>query len=234
MARNSKSRAKAERADHRLPRDERLDRDAAAGLLPPEELDRAPDSRLTAGDLKRAAAKAKGVMGASKKLDPSLKIAHARDNTASSSHAADGAKKSRGAAAAMKALDKGSVKMPGPDADVRTRVTKSNAEIAEGVTSTARKSPAPRTAPGAEADGAGLRPRQINKRTGTTRQRAPAPGNVVTVPKREAVTGQKEAKRSGIRSTSSTGGTKPPKRSARAGAARGGSRAKGADGNTIE
>ena len=233
MARNSKSSVKAERADHRLPPDERLDRDAAAGLLPLEELDRAPDSRLTAGDLKRAAAKAKGVMGSSKKLDPSLKIAQARENTASSSTAADGAKKARGAAAATKALDKGSVKMPGPDANVRTRVTKSNAEIAEGVTSTARKSPAPRAAR-LDADTGAAGPRTMNKRTGGTRQRAPAPGNVVTVPKREAITGQKEAKRSGVRSTSSTGGAKPPKRSARAGAARGGSRARGADGNTIE
>ena len=230
MARNSKSSAKSERADHRLPRDERLDRDAAAGLLPPEELDRAPDSRLTAGDLKRAAAKAKGVMGASKKLDPNLKMAHARDAAAGSVQS-DGGKKSRGAAAATKSLDNGSVKMPGPGAEVRRRVTKSNAEIAESVTSTARKSPAPRAA---DADGAGLRLREINKRTGATRQRAPAPGNVVSVPKREAITGQKEAKRSGIRSTSSTGGAKPPKRSARAGAARGGSRARGAAGNTIE
>jgi hypothetical protein len=233
MARNSKSSVKAERADHRLPPDERLDRDATAGLLPPEELDRAPDSRLTAGDLKRAAARAKGVMGASKKLDPSLKIAHAR-NGATGTAAADGSRKNRGGAAARKSLDKGSVKMSGPNADVRARVTKSNAEIAEGVTSTARKSPAPRAARATDADTGAAGPRTTNKRTGGTRQRAPAPGNVVTVPKREAVTGQKEAKRSGIRSTSSTGGAKPPKRSARAGASRGGSRARGADGNTIE
>jgi hypothetical protein len=218
MARNSKSSVKAERADHRLPRDERLDRDAMAGLLPPEELDRPADSRLTVGDLKRAAAKAKGVMGSSKKLDPSLKITHARDS-GNGSVGTDGAKRSRGASGAIKGLDKGSVKVPGPGGgDARTRTTRSNAEIAEGVTSTARKSPAPRAARTAEPDGAGLRPRQSNKRTGATRQRAPAPGNVVTVPKREAITGQNEAKRSGIRSTSSTGG----------------SRARGADGNTIE
>jgi hypothetical protein len=236
MARNSKSSAKAERADHRLPPDERLDRDAAMGLLPPEELDRPPDSRLTAGDLKRAAARAKGVMGASKKLDPSLKIPHTRNTAASSSAATDGAKKSRGATAARKGLDKGSVKVPGPDADkVSRRVTRSNAEITERDTSTARRSPAPRPAHDPEAAaGARAKPREMSKRTGITRQRAPAPGNVVTVPKREAITGQKEAKRSGVRSTSSTGGAKPPKRSARAGAARGGSRARGADGNTIE
>jgi hypothetical protein len=231
MARNSKSSTKAERADHRLPPDERLDRDATAGLLPLEELDRAAESRLTAGDVKRAAAKAKGVMSSSRKLDPSLKIANARENGASSSQAA-GAKKSRGATAARQGLDKGSVKTGGNA--VATRTTRSNAEIAEGVTSTARKSPAPRAARADAADGSGLRGRDINKRTGATRQRAPAPGNVVGVPKREAVTGQKEAKRTGVRSTSSTGGPHPPKRSGRAGTARGGSRAKGADGNTIE
>ena len=55
MARTLKSNAKAERADRRLPRDERLDRDAPDGLLPVEELDRAPDSRLTLGDIRRAA-----------------------------------------------------------------------------------------------------------------------------------------------------------------------------------
>jgi hypothetical protein len=234
MARNSKSSVKAERADHRLPRDERLDRDATAGLLPPEELDRPADSRLTAGDLKRAAAKAKGVMGSSKKLDPSLKIVHARDS-ATGSVVTNGSKRSRGASGATRGLDKGSVKIPGPGPEGgRTRTTRSNAEIAEGTTSTARKSPAPRAARADTADGAGVRPRENNKRTGSTRQRAPAPGNVVTVPKREAITGQKESKRTGIRSTSSTGGSKPPKASTRGGRASGASRARGAHGNTIE
>jgi hypothetical protein len=233
MARNVKSSAKAERADHRLPPDERLNREASDGLLPLEELDRPPDSRLTAGDLKRAAARATGVMGTSKKLDPSLKIPHTRESVGSSSTEADGSKPSRGAAAATGALDKGSVKTGAYADGVSTRVTKSNAEIAEGVTSTARKSPAPAAARGGGAVGA-AEPRTMNKRTGATRQRAPAPGNVVNVPKREAVTGQQEAKRSGVRSTSSTGGSHPPKSSARAGTARGGSRARGADGNTIE
>jgi hypothetical protein len=233
MARNVKSSAKAERADHRLPPDERLDREAADGLLPLEELDRPPDSRLTAGDLKRAAARAKGVMGSSKKLDPSLKIPHTRESAAGSSAQGDGAKRSRAAAAATGSLDKGSARAGADGAAVSTRVTKSNAEIAEGVTSTARKSPAPAAARGDAATGA-AGPRTIDKRTGATRQRAPAPGNVVSVPKREAITGQKESKRTGVRSTSSTGGSHPPKTSARAGTARGGSRARGADGNTIE
>ena len=192
MPRNSKSSAKAERADHRLPRDERADRDASEGLLSPEDLDRGPDSRLTAGDLKRAAAKAKGGMGASTKHDPSLKIAHAREIGTSS----------LGVAVAGEGLGNGSANTGDTDA-VPTRTTRSNAQIAEGVTSTARKSPAPRAARADAADGSGLRGRDINKRTG-------------------------------VRSTSSTGGPHPPKRSGRAGTARGGSRAKGADGNTIE
>src|SRR5215207_4792943 len=135
MARNVKSSAKAERADHRLPPDERLDREAADGLLPLEELDRPPDSRLTAGDLKRAAARATGVMGTSKKLDPSLKIPHTRESVGSSSTEADGSKRNRGAAAATDGLDKGSVKTAGGSGGASTRVTKSNAQIAEGVTS---------------------------------------------------------------------------------------------------
>jgi len=234
MARNSKSSVKAERADHRLPRDERLDREAAAGLLPLEELNRPADSRLTAGDLKRAAAKAKGVMGSSKKLDPSLKIAHGRDSGVGSI-GSDGSKRSGGASGATKGLDKGSEKISGPGADsTRTRTTRSNAEISEGITSTARKSPAPRAAHADSTDGAGVRPRENNQRTGSTRQRAPAPGNVVTVPKRETITGQKESKRTGIRSTSSAGGSKPPKTSTRGGRASGASRTRGAHGNTIE
>ena len=136
MARNSKSSAKAERADHRLPRDERADRDASDGLLSAEELDRGPDSRLTAGDLKRAADKAKGGMGASTKHDPSLKIAHARESGTSSLGVA---------VVARQGLDNGSANTGDTDA-VATRTTRSNAQIAEGVTSTARKSPAPRAA----------------------------------------------------------------------------------------
>jgi hypothetical protein len=227
MARNSKSSAKAERADHRRPPDERMDREAIAGLLPPEELDRPADSRLTAGDLKRAAAKAKGVMGASKKLDPDLNIVRTRGN-AGISNQTDGTKKSRAASTARRGLDKGSAKATGAGTE-RIRRTKSNAEIAESVTSTARKSPAPRAtwgAVGATADA--IAQRQSNKRTGEARQRAPASGNVTRVTKREAVTGQPPSRKTGNRSTSSSGGAKPPKRSARAGTSRGGARSKGA------
>jgi hypothetical protein len=222
MARKAKSRAKAERADHRIPRDERLDLDAVAGLLPAEELDRPADSRLTLGDIKRAAAKAKGVMGASNKLDPSLKNAKTRATGASSSAAADGMKRSRGAGAAREHLDKDANKRAAGDA-VAVRRTRSNAEIAENVTSTARRSPAPRGAAIDSAGGSGGG-KSADKRTGSLRQRAPAPGNITAVTKRESVTGQKQAKKTSVRSMSSTGGAKPPKRSGRAGAARGGSR----------
>jgi hypothetical protein len=228
MARSLKSSAKAERADHRLPPDERLDRDAAAGLLSPEELDRAPDSRLTMGDIKRASAKAKGTMGSSKKLDPSLLTAHTRKGTTSSS-AADGAKKSRAAPGATQGLDRGSVKTGVADSGTeRVRTTRSNAEIAEGVPTAARKSPAPLAATAAAGGG---EPGTQNKRTGGLLQRAPAPGNATTVTKREAVGGPKQAKETGIRSTSSTGGARPPKTSARGGTSRGGAKSKGADGN---
>lgn len=213
MARNLKSSTKAERADHRLSPDERLDRDAEDVLLPVEELDRPANSRLTAGDLKRAAAKARGAMGVSTKHDPGLKISHARDR-----------------------LDKGAARARAADADTaHTHTTRSNAEISEGITSTARKSPAPAAArAGGEAGIGASNPRTMNKRTGAMRQRAPAPGNVTTVPKREAVTVQKESKRTGSSSTSSTGGSHPPKDSARAGPAGSGSRAKGTDGTAIK
>jgi hypothetical protein len=227
MARHSKSLIKAERADHRRPPIERMDREAIAGLLPPEELDRPPGSRLTAGDIKRAAARAKGVMGASKKLDPSLKIARTRDSTSGT----DGMKKGRAAPAARRSVDKGALKAGRGDAPTeRVRKKKSNAEIAESDTSTARRSPAPRAARAATVASRAA-PRTMNKRTGGARQRAPAPGNVTSVTKREAVTGQAPKRKTGIRPTASTGGRKPPKRSARAGRPSAARRSKGAGGN---
>jgi hypothetical protein len=227
MARYSKSNAKAERVDHRKPPIERMDREAFAGLLPPEELDRRPDSRLTAGDIKRAAARAKGAMGASKKLDPNLRMPRTRD----SAPPTDGMKKNRAAAAARSNVAKGSLKAGRPDAP--TRVRKSNAEIADSVTSTARRSPAPAPAraPRVETRPA---PKTMNKRTGGARQRVPAPGNITTITKREAATGVPPARKTGIRPTASTGDTKPPKRSARAGRPSLGGKSKGANGNIDE
>jgi hypothetical protein len=228
MARNLKSNAKADRVDHRRPPIERMDRDAIAGLLPPEELDRGPSSRLTAGDIKRAAARAKGVMGASKKLDPSLRIARTR----TAAPATDGMKKGRAAPAGRRAVDEGALKAR--SAEAPRRVRKSNAEIAESDTSTARRRPAPSAAAGAQTVKSRAAVKSIDKRAGAPRQRVPAPGNVVSKTKREFVTGQAPTRKSGVRATASAGGRKPPKRSARAGRPSGAGRSKGASGNIHE
>ena len=227
MARNLKSNAKAERVDHRRPPIERMDREAIGGLLPPEELDRRPTSRLTAGDIKRAAARAKGVMGASKKLDPSLRIARARDTQPATA----GMTKGRAAPETRRGPNKGSIKASSVEAPRRVR--KSNAEIAEGDTSTARRHPAP-SAAGAPTVKLRAAPKTMGKRAGGARQRAPAPGNIVTKTKRELVTGQAPTRKTGVKSTASTGGRKPPKRSARAGRPSGAGRSKGASGNLRE
>ncbi|HEX2724689.1 MAG TPA: hypothetical protein VHN20_02595 [Beijerinckiaceae bacterium] len=222
-----KSRAKAERVDHRRPPIDRMDKEAIDGLLPPEELDRRPGSRLTAGDIKRAAARAKGAMGASKKLDPSLRIARTRAGPPPT----DGMKKSRAAPAARRSLDKGSLKASAAEAPRRVR--KSNAEIAEADTSTARRRPAPR--PARTTVETRPVPKTRDKRTGGTRQRVPAPGNVVVgKTKRELVTGQPPARKTGVKSQASTGGRKPPKRSARAGRPSGAGRSKGASGKLYD
>ena len=109
------------------------------------------------------------------------------------------------------------------------RRAKSNAEIADSVPTTARRRPTPPAAK-TKTDGAGaIEPRTMDKRTGGVRQRVPAPGNVVAVPKGELISGIPELKKSGVRSTASSGGAKPPKRPARAGKGLGAARSKGAD-----
>ena len=195
---------------------------AATSGHPDEPVPECPNSRSAGADTKRAALKATGTMSLSKKIDPETKIA-----TRAGAAKSDGMKRSAGAKSADKALDHGSVKTGGADAgSIAPRVTKSNAEIAEGVTTTARKSPAPRAA---RTDGVGAgaagEPRGL-KKTGGARQRVPAPGNVVSVPKGRLVRGTQAA---GERSTASTGGSKPPKRPARAGHTSGASKSKGAD-----
>ena len=182
-----------------------------------------PNSRMAKGDVKRAAAKAVGVMGLSKKHDPDLKMSTAAKSPARS----DGVKKSAGARSADKALDKGPAKARAEGAPVRVR--RSNAEISEGLTATARRSPAPRSAEAA-SDASPTRSGQ-NKRTGGARQRVPAPGNAVTVPKGQLINPKRSA---GGRSTSSTGGAKPPKKSARAGKPSPSVRSRGADQGVAE
>lgn len=169
--------------------------DLSAAHLPEAAIDD-PTGRNEIGNTKRAAAKATGVMGASKKIDPDLKIPARQTG---------GMKKSRAADAAE---------------PTNVRRTKSNAEIAEGVTTTAKRSPAPRSAQ-TDAPTSFYGPperSQARTRTGSSRQRVPAPGNAVLVPKGQLVRGHPTATQAGGRSQSSTGDSKPPKRSARAGA----------------
>jgi hypothetical protein len=184
-----------------------------------------PNSRSAVADQRRAAEKGAGVMSVSKKLDPELKLAGVRDTQSHMSAQSDGTKTSRGAKAAYKSLDKGSTRAPPANPGRRT---KSNAEIAESVTTTARRGPAPRAAR-ADVEGGRVAPRTTNKRTGGARQRVPAPGNAVSLPKGEFIPGRGKATAENQYVTASTGGRKPPKRPARAGKGMGASRAKGAD-----
>jgi hypothetical protein len=183
-----------------------------------------PNSRSALADRRRAAEKSIGAMALSKKLEPDLKVAGIRDKQDQLSARMDGSKTSRGARRLDDALDRGSARVP--DAPSERRRAKSNAEIAEGVTTTARRSPAPRSA---RAEGsASVEPRAA-KRTGGERQRVPAPGTAVSVPKGELIPGRSKLTDRNEYVTSSAGGRKPPKRPARAGKATGASRAKGAD-----
>ncbi|WP_445500977.1 hypothetical protein [Microvirga sp. G4-2] len=155
-----------------------------------------PTQRNDVGNTKRAAAKATGAMGASKKLDPDLDIDHVDDGRVTS-----------GSNAGVR-----SFKEVPEEEDDDAGFRMSNEEIAAGATTTAQKSPAPRSA-------------QTDAETGPTgmsggaasRKRVPAPGNAVDVPKGTLVRGHPTASQSGGRSLSSTGDEKPPKRSARAG-----------------
>lgn len=199
---------------------------AASGGHRDDPIPERPNSRMAKGDVKRAAAKAVGVMGLSKKHDPDLKMATTRSTAAKSPARSDGVKKSAGARSADQSLDKGSAKAP---ADGSVRVRRSNAEISEGLTATARRSPAPRSAE-AVSDASPTRTGQ-NKRTGGARQRVPAPGNAVTVPKGQLINPKRSA---GGRSTSSSGGAKPPKNSARAGKPSPNVRSRGADQGVAE
>ena len=213
--------------DDPRPRRRIEENNAATGGHRDDPVPERPNSRMAVGDLKRAAAKAVGVMGQSKKHDPDLKISARRSTAARSPGRVDGTKKSAGAKPADKALDKGSANAS--EAAAPRRVRKSNAEISEGLTTTARRSPARRTAQTAgEGSTTGKR---TEKRTGGGRQRVPAPGNVVSVPKGRLID---PVRGEGGRSTSSAGRPKPPKRSARGGRPSGNTRSRGADGRTAE
>jgi hypothetical protein len=197
---------------------------AATGGHADDPIPTRPNSRSAIGDQRRAAEKGAGVMSLSKKTNPDVKVAGVRDTQDHLSARIDGTKTSRRAKSVDKSLDKGSARVPGT---AGARRTKSNAEIAEDVTTTARRSPAPRAA--RAEGGAGIEPRTTNKRTGGARQRVPAPGNIVSVPKGELIPGRGKATAANEYVTSSAGGRKPPKRPARAGKGTGASRAKGAN-----
>jgi hypothetical protein len=155
-----------------------------------------PTQRNDVGNTKRAAAKATGVMGASKKLDPDLDIDHVGDNRVKS-----------GSKAGLH-----SFKEVPEEEDDAAGFQMSNEEIAESVNTTANKSPAPRPTRTEATTGNG----SSMSGGATSRARVPAPGTAVDVPKGTLVRGHPTASQSGGKSTSSTGDEKPPKRSARA------------------
>src|SRR5215204_745306 len=88
-----------------------------------------PTSRNEAGDTKRAAAKATGIMGASKKLDPDLNVDP------------DGDRPKSGSKAGLHSFQE----VPPEKRVTDTRRTRANAEIAEEANTTARKAPATRS-----------------------------------------------------------------------------------------
>ncbi len=159
-----------------------------------------PTQRNDVGNTKRAAAKATGLMGASKKLDPDLDISHVDDGRVTS-----------GSSAGIRSFKDVPPEKGADDAGFVI----SNEEIAESSTVTAKKSPAQRS-PQTDAE---TTPQAKPAMEGgaMSRKRVPAPGNAVDVPKGTLVRGHATASQSGGKSTSSTGDEKPPKRSARAG-----------------
>lgn len=161
-----------------------------------------PTARNEAGDTKRAVAKATGQMSASKMFDPDL----ATDP--------DGDRPKSGSKAAIHSFQE----VPPEKGVTHHRVTRDNAEIVDSANIAARKAPAGRAAQTKEATGFDGAERD-DTRTGSTRQRMPAPGNRVNVPKGQLIRNKASASQSGGRSQSSTGEEKPPKRSARAGGA---------------
>lgn len=159
-----------------------------------------PTNRNEVGDTKRAAAKVTGIMGASTKIDPDLNLDPEGDRPKSGS----------------KAGLHGFQDVPPGKGVTELRRTRANAEIAEEANTTARKAPASRSARTEGAAGRVTGDRD-DTRTGSGRQRVPAPGNAVSVPKGTLVRGHPTATQSGGRSQSSTGEEKPPKRAGRAG-----------------
>jgi hypothetical protein len=161
-----------------------------------------PTQRNSVGNAKRAAAKASGVMGASKKLDPDLDIDRVDEGRVTS-----------GSKAGIHSFKEVPPEKGAGDAGFE----RSNEEIAEGVTTTAQKSPAPRAARTEGETGFPHESRGAISPDPNHKQRVPAPGNAVDAPKGTFVRGHPTATQSGGRSQSSTGDNKPPKRAGSAG-----------------
>ncbi len=126
-----------------------------------------PTTRNSVGDVKRAAAKATGLMGASRKLDPELDIRHVDDGRVKS-----------GSSAGIHSF----AEVASGESDGDVSLTLSNAEVAGIMPTTVLKSPAKRPelregdpAPVAMEGGA------------ESRRRVPAPGTMVDVPKGKLV-----------------------------------------------
>jgi len=161
-----------------------------------------PTQRNSVGNTKRAAAKATGVMGASKKLDPDLDIDHVDDGRVVS-----------GSSAGIHSFKE----VPAKEGADEAGFQMSNEEITRDSTTTAHKSPAPRAAQTEGEVGFPHGTRGAISPDPKHKQRVPAPGNAVDAPKGTFVRGHPTASQSGGKSLSSTGDEKPPKRSARAG-----------------
>ncbi|HEU4519101.1 MAG TPA: hypothetical protein VFS03_06275, partial [Microvirga sp.] len=119
-----------------------------------------PTSRNEAGDTKRAAAKATGLMGASKKIDPDLAVDP------------DGDRPKSGSKAGLHSFQD----VPPEKGVTDHRVTRPNAEIVDEANIAARKSPASRAAR-TEAPTGFIDSDRNDTRAGSDRQRVPAPGN---------------------------------------------------------
>jgi hypothetical protein len=126
-----------------------------------------PTSRNSIGDAKRAAAKATGLMGASRKLDPELDIRHA-----------DNGRVKSGSSAGIHSF----AEVTSSDQTGDVSMTLTNEEVAGIVPTTVLKSPAMRPE-FAEGD-----PKPLAMEGGAeSRRRVPAPGTMVDVPKGKLV-----------------------------------------------
>jgi hypothetical protein len=141
--------------------------DELTSTEPGEDFVAGPTSRNSVGDAKRAAAKATGLMGASRKLDPDLDIKQVNNGRVKS-----------GSSAGIHSF----ADVAQDDSAGDVSLTLSNAEVAGILPTTVLKSPALRPE-FREGDPAPL----AMKGGAETRRRVPAPGTMVDVPKGKLV-----------------------------------------------